>query len=495
MKVRHPSNNDYFINPQYFPAVSTRHLQIANPVTQEILANIVLCRQAEIQQAISAAAMAHQEWSRVPAESRAEQLQALACTLEKATEHNLEIARLLSNETGQSLSQAMDELALCPQIFQYYADLIRAPAEITLEVSSKFYRQQIRHEPYGISVHILSARNTILTLCQSVAAALATGNSCIIKPAKSTTLCSLRFVKCFNTLLSGLVCCIPGDELTAQLLVQSPNTQIVFFSGAVAAGNAVAVTCAELMKPCILETEGGEAAIISKHSSLPTAAIYTIDTAFRLGEPGKRAVKKIYVVQDIYDQFIELCLHHLEELYLASSKDINSTTPLLTDSEHSKLLRLVCDASLKGATLLRGKQASNKKQADCFYEPTLITNVTTEMTIFHENCPGPVAIIIKVRDFNDVLQLTNEHPPTCGISLFSNDACEIAMASEKLDTSRIDINPASEHLSFPGSSRALPLGTTLESQGLNAFRRIKRIITHHIEPSYPSQDDNLRLTR
>ena len=92
----------------------------------------------------------------------------------------------------------------------------------------------------------------VLLMCWTVAASLAAGNACIVKPAEATSLCTLEFMKHFEILPAGLVSCLPGDARVAQTLISSKDTHAVAFTGSVAAGCEVGAACARMMKPCVI---------------------------------------------------------------------------------------------------------------------------------------------------------------------------------------------------------------------------------------------------
>lgn len=476
MKLHHPSTTGYFINPCYHSSRSNRYAQVVDPATHECLGTIPLCAQTEVQAAVAAASNAYKEWRQCSAKHRAEQLQTLASSIEQSVERNLEIAHLLSHETGTPFSQAINELAQCPKILRHYAEQLEEQAISGYSTA----RQSVLYEPYGVSVHILSSNNAILLMCKTVAAALAAGNSCIIKPAQSATLCSLKFSEHFNALLPGLVCCIPGDASTAQLLVQSPSTQVVAFTGSVAAGNAVAVTCAELMKPCLLETDGNNSLIVSSHSPLEIAAAYAAQATFHFKREKQHSVRRLFVVDEVHDHFVDLCLEHLEKLRLAEHLGEIQMTPLSGETALNKVMRLICDAATKGATLVCGGRVSSERQIGWFYEPTIITSVNTEMAILHEVCPGPVTAIVRAHDFNHALLLANVSSPNATNTLFSSDLKEVIAASERLEASILWVNPPpfDEQKTSSSALRLSGSDNSFQGGGLDAFRRMKRLIVH-----------------
>lgn len=490
MSASQPSTCNYFVNPNYLSSCSNNFTSTLNPVTQEPLDTTPSCSQAEIQAVISVAATAQKDWCRVPVTSRAQQLKVLAKKIEHAIDHNWIVARLLSDETGLPRSQAIHELSCCPQIFQHYAKLIMSSADFTEKTKIDNFIQETRYEPYGVSVHILSAKHAIFSLCKTVAMALATGNSCIIKPARSATSCSLKFMEHFKVLLPGLICCIPGNTAVAQLLIQSPKTQVIVFSGSIATGNAVSITCTELMKPCVIETERSEAVIISKNSSLRTAATYITQATNRFHGQSSHPVKRIFVQHDAHDQFFEILLNQMKNLDHINSHTIDHTYIQIRKNLHRKIIRIIDDALSKGASLLAEPLNSNEQETGHAYKTIFLTGVTTEMEIFHEDDPWPIAIIVQGKDFDHLLQLQNDSPSSCRVSVFCKDTNETTTASEKLETDSIWINPpliteGDPSIDTPGPSQRLD---RFGYQDLDAFRRIKRILNHYPEPLHSNSN-------
>ena len=174
-----------------------------------------------MQAAIDAATAAQKQWRLIDAKSRAARLHQLANAIEQNVACNREVARLMTLEMGKPFPEAMGELANCAPIFRYYAEMARDDAGKVAGTTQIGSFQHVRYEPYGVSVHIMPFNFPILLMCWTVAASLAAGNACIIKPAEATTLCTLKFMEHFTSLLPGLVSCVPGDAVTAQLLVKS----------------------------------------------------------------------------------------------------------------------------------------------------------------------------------------------------------------------------------------------------------------------------------
>lgn len=484
-----------FINPDYQTPATQRLREIFDPASLMAVGQIGLCGQDDVQAALDAANAAQQSWRLVDAKSRANLLHQLANAIEQGLECNHEAARLMCLEMGKPFAEAMGELANCAPIFRYYAEMARDDAGKVAGTTQVGSFQHVRYEPYGVSVHIMPFNFPILLMCWTVAASLAAGNACIIKPAESTSLCTLKFMQHFRVLPAGLIACLPGDASTAQLLVQSDKTHAVAFTGSVAAGKAVAVACAERMKPSVIEAGGSDPMIISKHAPLEVAAAGAVTAAFHLSGQICTSAERFFVVDEVHDEFVARFAERTRALRIGHGLERTEIGPLVSQAARDKVIRLVTDALEKGATLVCGGRIPPAQPVGWFYEPTILTGVSSEMAIFHEECFGPVAAICRVKDFDEAVRLANDSPFGLGASLFSTDLAEAMEAAERLQAGMVWINnPLIDNDALPfGGWKMSGMGRELGRQGLDAFRRSKMVIIDH-QPRihdwwYPYNDD------
>jgi acyl-CoA reductase-like NAD-dependent aldehyde dehydrogenase len=321
----------------------------------------------------------------------------------------------------------------------------------------------------------------ILLMCWTVAASLAAGNACVIKPAEATTLSTLDYMTVFRSLPEGLVSCLPGGAGTAQALVASERTHAVAFTGSVAAGKAVAVACAERMKPCVIEAGGSDPLIISQHAPLEVAAAGSVTAAFHLSGQVCTSAERFFVVDAVHDQFVDLFAEKARALRIGNGLDRSEIGPLVSEAARAKVMRLVDDAIARGARAVTGGRIPPAHTTGWFYEPTILTGVTPDMAIMREECFGPVAAICRVTDFDEGIKLANDSPFGLGASVFTTDLAEAHEAAERLEAGMVWVNnPLIDNDALPfGGWKASGLGRELGRQGLDAFRRSKMVIIDH----------------
>jgi acyl-CoA reductase-like NAD-dependent aldehyde dehydrogenase len=473
-----PNQPTLFINPDYRPMTGTPR-PVIDPATLETVGAISAATDAEISAALDAANRAQSSWKRLDAKSRAKHLHTVANAIESAD--FTWCAELMVREMGKPYPEAIGEIANCAPVFRYYAEMARDDAGKIAGTTQAGSFQFARYEPYGVSVHIMPYNFPVLLMCWTVAASLAAGNACIIKPAEATTLSTLEYMKVFRSLPEGLVSCLPGGAPTAQALIASERTHAVAFTGSVAAGRAVAVACAERMKPCVIEAGGSDPMIISRHAPVDVAAAGAVTAAFHLSGQVCTSAERFFVVDDIHDRFVQKFAEQTRRLRIGNGMGRSEIGPLVSEAARAKVMRLVDDAIADGAAAVTGGRIPPTHNVGWFYEPTILTGVKPDMAICREECFGPVAAICRVADFDEAIRLANDSPFGLGASIFTTDLAEAHEAAERLEAGMVWVNnPLIDNDALPfGGWKASGLGRELGRQGLDAFRRSKMVVIDH----------------
>jgi len=490
-----PEKPTFFINPNYLAAAGASS-PVVDPAT---LKNVGVVGQPDTDQFASALVTvnaAQKGWKKLDAKSRAKVLHQLASAIEAADMDRCAV--LMSREMGKPYPDAIGELANCAPIFRYYAELARDEAGKVAGTTQAGSFQYARYEPLGVSVHIMPFNFPILLMCWTVAASLASGNGCIIKPAPATTLSTLEFMRCFNVLPEGLVACLPGGIDVAQALIDSPHTHAVAFTGSATAAKSVAMAAAAQLKPAVIEAGGSDPMIISAHAPLDVAAAGAVTAAFHLTGQICTSAERFFVVDQIHDAFIERFKAETARLRIGNGLEMSEIGPLVSEAARAKVVRLIDDAVAKGAKVEIGGRIPPSQPTGWFYEPTILTGCTSDMAIMQEECFGPVAAIMRVPDMEAALTLANDSPFGLGASIFTTSLEEAMDAAERLEAGMVWVNnPLIDNDALPfGGWKASGIGRELSRQGLDAFRRSKMVIIDHKPVRqdwwYPYPDDWFR---
>ncbi len=485
-------NARYFVSPD-FPASAGAAQDVVDPATLEVVGQRAEVTASEIDAALTAVAAAQSKWQATDAKSRAKMLHALANFIESTDLTHCAI--VMSREMGKPYPEAIGELANCAPIFRYFAEMARDEAGKVAGTTQIGSLQFAKYEPLGISVHIMPFNFPVLLMCWTVAASLAAGNGCVVKPAEATTLSTLEFMKVFRTLPEGLVACLPGGAEVGKALVASKRTHAVAFTGSVAAGQAVAMAAASQLKPAVIEAGGSDPMIISDHAPIEVAAAGAVTGAFHMSGQVCTSTERLYVVDAVHDAFVTAFKAETARLRIGNGLDKSEIGPLVSKAARDKVERLVADAIAKGATLVCGGRVPPAQNTGWFYEPTILTDCTTEMDILNEECFGPVAAILRVPDFEAAIAGANASDFGLGASIFTTSLEEAHEAHERLEAGMVWINnPMIDNDALPfGGWKSSGIGRELGRMGLDTFRRSKMVILDHKPVRqdwwYPYPDD------
>ncbi len=482
----------YFVTPGFHAAEGAGH-PVIDPATLNTVGVRAVVTDAEITAALEKVTTAQAKWKATDAKSRARVLHGLANLIE--TTDLSDCAILMTREMGKPYPEAIGELANCAPIFRYYAEMARDEDGKVAGTTQAGSFQFAKYEPLGVSVHIMPFNFPVLLMCWTVAASLAAGNGCVIKPAEATTLSTLEFMKVFGALPHGLVACLPGGAEVGKALVASRATHAVAFTGSVAAGQAVAAAAASRMKPAVIEAGGSDPMIITAHAPIDVAAAGAVTGAFHMSGQVCTSTERIYVVDVVHDEFVAAFKAETTRLRIGNGLDKSEIGPMVSKVARDKIETLIADAVTKGATVVCGGRIPPAHQTGWFYEPTILTNCTPDMDILHRECFGPVVAIVRVHDFDAAIAGANASEFGLGACVFTTSLEEAHEAHDRLEAGMIWINnPMIDNDALPfGGWKNSGLGRELGRMGLDTFRRSKMVILDHKPVRqdwwYPYPDD------
>ncbi len=467
-----------FVGGGYQP-LSGPASDVIDPATLEKVGVIGNASPAEIEATLDVVTAAQRAWAKLDAKTRSTLLHRVAARIE-ATDMRF-CAETMSREMGKPYPEAIGEVANCAGAFRYFAELARDDGGKVAGTTQAGSFQHARYAPLGVSVHIMPFNFPILLMCWTVAASLASGNGCVIKPAQATTLSTLLFMEVFADLPEGLVACIPGGVEVAQALIHSDKTHAIAFTGSVAAGKAVAVAAAAEMKPAVIEAGGSDPMIISAHAPLDVAAAGAVTAAFHMSGQVCTSAERFYVVDSVHDAFIEKFVAETKRLRVGNGLGKHEIGPLVSKAARDKVIRLVEDAKAKGAVAVTGGRIPEDQPVGWFYEPTILTGCTPDMAILREECFGPVAAICRVADFDEAIERANDSEFGLGASIFTTSLEEAMEAADRLEAGMVWVNnPLIDNDALPfGGWKKSGIGRELSRLGLDTFRRSKMVIIDH----------------
>ena len=367
-------------------------------------------------------------------------------------------------------------------VFRYYAEMARDEAGKIAGTTQAGSFQYARYEPYGVSVHIMPYNFPILLMCWTVAASLAAGNACIIKPAEATTLSTLEYMKMFRSLPPGLVSCLPGGAATAQALIASDRTHAVAFTGSVAAGTGRRRRLRRADEA--LRHRGRRQRPDDRHRACAAGGRggRRVTAAFHLSGQVCTSAERFFVVDAVHDRFVDA----------VRRADAGAAHRQRHGRERDRPAGQRGGARQGHAAGRRraSRRAPPRSPAAACRRPAMSAGSTSRPS---SPASRPTwrsaARSVSARsprsagcsDFDEAIRLANDSPFGLGASVFTTDLAEAMEAAERLEAGMVWVNnPLIDNDALPfGGWKASGLGRELGRQGLDAFRRSKMVVIDH----------------
>lgn len=473
-----------YLGGEFVASTTADHLDVIDPATEERIAQIADATDAEVDQAIEAALGAGRRWNAIDMRSRAVVLHEIAATIRR---DKAQYAEFLTREEGKPYKESLDEVSWCATALDYYAEIARHEAGRIAGATVPGQFHFAVKEPLGTVVIILPFNYPLVLMCWEAAAALAAGNAVIVKPHEQTSITTLKFMELFATLPAGLMQCLTGGPRVAQRLVSSRKTHGVAYTGSVAVGQAVARACAETFKPCLIEASGNDPFIVMPSAPLEIAARGAAFAAYLNCGQVCTSAERFYVHEDIHDRFVELLVAEAKKLRIGNGLAEVDLGPMATRRQRDRFEALMSNARAQGARVATGGGRPAQLNKGWFVEPSVLTEVTPEMTIMQEESFGPVAPICRVKSFDEAIELANRSDYGLGANLYSRDTDETFRAVREIQSGILWINaPLLDNDALPFGGRKLSgNGRQLGPEGLSQFQNTKFVM---IDPKAETQD-------
>ncbi len=447
-----------FIGGEWVDAASGETFESRGPATGETIGLFPKSGPEDVARAVEAAQAAYEEWRLVPAPKRGEILMRFAQILER---EKAELTDLMTHEMGKVKAEAGGDVQEAIDMTYYMAGEGRRMWGQTTpsELRDKF-NMSVR-VPVGVVGAITPWNFPIAIPSWKMAPALVCGNTVVLKPAEDTPLLAERFVELFDEagVPAGVVNIVHGyGETAGDALVRHPGVPIITFTGSRETGVAVTKAAADNLKHVHLELGGKNAIIVLDDADLDLAVEGIIWSAF--GTSGQRctAASRVIAHEKIYDALQSKLVAAAERLRLGPGwDDATDVGPVINKAAIEKIHAYTKIGSDEGARLLTGGEIATDGDLGkgFFYRPTIFGDVDAQMRIAQEEIFGPTTALIKVRDFDEAIRVSNGIRFGLSSSIFTQDVNKAFRAMRDLVAGITYINAgttgAEVHLPFGGT--------------------------------------------
>jgi aldehyde dehydrogenase (NAD+) len=322
-----------------------------------------------------------------------------------------ELGRLLAREEGKILPEAVGEVARAGQIFKFFAgEALRQRGDRLASVRPGV-EVEVTREPLGVVGLITPWNFPIAIPAWKIAPALAHGNTVVLKPADLVPASAHALVEILSRagLPAGAVNVVfgRGSEL-GPVLVESPKVAGISFTGSVGTGRGIAAACGARLKKCQLEMGGKNPMVVLDDANLGVAVDACLNGAFFSTGQRCTASSRLIVTEGIHDRFVSMLAEKAAALRVGPALDATSQMgPVVDERQLAQNLRYL-DAALQDGGSVTGGQRLNGPTPGFFMAPALVTETTNAMRINREEVFGPVASVIRVRDYDEALATAND---------------------------------------------------------------------------------------
>jgi len=456
--------------------------EIRNPATGELVDRVAAATQQDVDNAIDAAESAFKKWSAVPPPQRAEILYKAAHLLK---EREKDLARLLTQEQGKPLREAILEIRRFAHTLEHYAGLAKSIRGGYVPALDDRRYGMIIKKPIGVCGAIVPWNFPVSLLGNKIGPALVTGNSVVVKPAATTPLTDIQAVHILNEagLPPGVLNIVPGPaRIVGESLLKDARVRKIGFTGATSTGKHVMEVAAQNVKRVTLELGGSDPMIVCDDADLDQAvSAASVGRFFNCGQ-ACLAIKRLYLFDKIYDQFVSKLVVKAEKLRVGNGIEQGIIVgPLHTAAQRDEVEEQVRDAVKRGARILVGgkRPVGEAFAKGNFYLPTLLVDIDESSSrVVQEEVFGPVLPILRVKDLDEAIQKANNSIYGLGSSIWTRDLDQATKAAERLEAGYTWINSPQiifDELPFGGVKQS-GLGKEHGEEALDYYMETKSVV-------------------
>lgn len=471
----------HYINGQWVESKNPEKLEILNPATQEVIARAPKATKEETEEAIKLAKKAFESsvWSGKSPWERAEVLHQIA---DKLQDNLDELTDLEVQNNGKTRREARSDVEEAASTFRFYAGLLTMPDGQTYDASGDMQTLIVK-EPMGVAGLIVPWNFPLLMSVWKVAPALAAGNSILLKPAEITPVTAGKLFELMDEsdLPKGVANLMMGNgSVVGQTIAESPDVDVVSFTGSTEVGRNVMRAAASNMKKVSLELGGKSPNIIFADADLETAVDYALFGIFMGSGQVCSSGSRILVQEEIYDEFVEKYVEKAKRIRVGPGNDERSQMGAIVSKKHMEsILDYIRVGKEEGAILALGGNRIEKDSLDkgFFIEPTVFTHVTSAMRIVREEIFGPVVAIQKFRNEEEAVKIANDTDFGLAGAVFSTDQNKALRVIKKVRAGITWVN--AYHLTSIqapwGGYKESGIGRSLGAYGLEEYQETKQI--------------------
>ncbi|MDR7071377.1 aldehyde dehydrogenase [Fictibacillus barbaricus] len=435
-------NAKLFIDGEYTDALSGETFESINPATNERLAFVANGSEADAKRAVQSAKKAFDSgvWSRMPVEERSDILCRMADLIMENVE---ELAMVETLDVGKPIKESRGfDIPRAASNFRFFAEMSK------YMVSEHYDKHNImsyaKYRPAGVTSLIIPWNLPFMQMTWKASAALAAGNTVVVKPASYTPLSAVMFGEIANQagLPPGVLNIITGPGSTmGAAMTTDPDVRRISFVGESATGKTIMKNAAENLIPVSLELGGKSANIVFEDADLDEAVQGSIDAIYRNQGEICLAGSRLLLQESIYDLFLEKFTTAVKKIKVGDPTSEDTDMGALVSKSHLETVESYVEIGLKdGAKLACGGKRVAGLDKGNFYEPTVLYDVNNKWRVAQEEIFGPVLVVIPFKTEEEAVRIANDSQYGLAGVVWTNDLRRAQRVSAQVDSGLLWIN-------------------------------------------------------
>lgn len=454
--------------------LSATHAVSVNPTTGETLSSLPWASEQQVDSAIALAERGYRQWRKVSVAQRATTLRNVGAAMRARSEA---LAQMISLEMGKPIAQARGEVAKSANLCDWYAE--HGPAMLNTEATLvEDNKAVIEYRPMGAILAIMPWNFPVWQVLRGAVPILLAGNSYLLKHAPNVLGSAAMIGEIFAAagVPEGVFGWVNATNDGVSQMINDPRIAAVTVTGSVRAGKAIGAQAGAALKKCVLELGGSDPFIVLNDADLDEAVKAAVIGRYQNTGQVCAAAKRFIVEAGIAEAFTQKFVAAVAALKMGDPRDEqNYIGPMARFDLRDELHEQVRATLKEGATLLLG--AEKIEGAGNYYAPTVLGNVTAEMTGFREELFGPVATITEARDADHALALANESEFGLSATVYTISETQARRFADELECGGVFINgycASDARVAFGGVKKS-GFGRELSHFGLHEFCNVQTV--------------------
>ena len=467
------------INGVWIKPSSGATFPVHNPANNTLLAQVSNLGPQEAELAIKAAENAFHSWKNRTGKERASIMRQWFDLIIQNTQ---DLATLMTLEQGKPLIESTGEVAYGASFIEWFAEEAKRVTGSIPSTTWSDKRLIVMKQAIGVCVAITPWNFPIAMITRKIAPAMAAGCTIVIKPAELTPLSALALgeLALRAGVPAGVINIVTADATQSievgKTLCASPTVRHLSFTGSTEVGRILMAQCAPTVKKLALELGGHAPFIVFEDADIDAAVAGALASKYRNSGQTCVCANRFYVHKQVQDEFVAKFAKAIQKIQVGNGMDAGITQgPLIEPAAVEKVEKQIADALSKGAKLISGGKRSSL--GGTFFEPTILSNVSSDMLITYEETFGPVAPIMSFESDEEAVRLANNSQYGLASYFYSRDISRIWKAAEALEYGIVGVNTGiiSNEVAPFGGVKQSGLGREGSAYGMDEYLELKYV--------------------